>query len=87
MHAALVRPSQLSVRMENSQRLLKLPRPLLLPAGKGWVTVWATFAAMVLMIREVTDPDICLFGATTVLLLVGIIKPADAFAGKQISAR
>jgi hypothetical protein len=51
------------------------------PAENGWVTVWVTFFAMVLMIREATDPDICLFGATTVLLLCRITTPAQAFAG------
>jgi hypothetical protein len=49
--------------------------------------VWATFFAMVAMIREAADPDICLFGATAVLLVCGIIKPSEAFAGGCKAAR
>ncbi len=45
--------------------------------------MWATYFAMVAMVREVADPDICLFGATTILLLCRIITPQEAFAGER----
>jgi hypothetical protein len=35
------------------------------------------------MVREVADPDMCLFGATTILLLCRIITPQEAFAGER----
>lgn len=36
---------------------------------------------MVPMIRGVVDADVCLFAASTLLLLRGIIQARDAFAG------
>ncbi|KAG2455089.1 hypothetical protein HYH02_000909 [Chlamydomonas schloesseri] len=47
----------------------------------AWFTLWTTFAAVVPMIRGVVDADVCLFAASTLLLLRGIIEPRDAFAG------
>ncbi|GLC40696.1 Phosphoinositide phosphatase sac1 [Pleodorina starrii] len=48
---------------------------------EAWFTLWATFFSVVPMIRGAVDPDVCLFGGTTVLLLRGVILPRDAFAG------
>lgn len=50
-------------------------------SDKAWITIWAVYACMVLMVRGVTDPDICLFFATLILLIAEIITPRDAFAG------
>ncbi|GLI68061.1 hypothetical protein VaNZ11_012389 [Volvox africanus] len=47
----------------------------------AWLSLWVTFFTIVPIIRGVVDPDICLFGGTTILLLTGIIVPRDAFAG------
>ncbi|PNW84836.1 hypothetical protein CHLRE_03g160400v5 [Chlamydomonas reinhardtii] len=47
----------------------------------AWFTLWTTFAAVVPMIRGVVDADVCLFAASTLLLLRGIIQARDAFAG------
>lgn len=47
----------------------------------AWITMWIIFFSVVPMIRGVVDPDVCLFGATTLLLLRGIITPRDAFSG------
>ncbi|KAG2493219.1 hypothetical protein HYH03_008636 [Edaphochlamys debaryana] len=50
-------------------------------SADAWFTVWVVYACTVPMVRGCVDPDVCLFGGATVLLLRGIITPRDAFAG------
>jgi hypothetical protein len=39
------------------------------------------FVAFAAMVRDLADPDLCLFFTTTILLLKHIITPKEAFAG------
>ncbi|KXZ55569.1 hypothetical protein GPECTOR_2g1118 [Gonium pectorale] len=50
-------------------------------SDNAWFTMWVTYASVVPIVRGCVDPDVCLFGGATLLLLRGIIAPRDAFAG------
>ncbi|KAG2491903.1 hypothetical protein HYH03_009855 [Edaphochlamys debaryana] len=47
----------------------------------AWFSLWTLYVCSVPMVRGAVDPDVCLFGGATLLLLRGIITPRDAFAG------
>ncbi len=53
---------------------------------QGWVTLAVTLLTLVLLVRETYSPASIMLGATILLLVVGVITPAQAFAGFGNSA-
>lgn len=48
---------------------------------QAWFTLVVVFVTVVLLAREAIAPSVSVFGALVVLLVAGIITPAEAFAG------
>ena len=48
---------------------------------EGWTTVVVTVGIVVAMAFNVAAPDLLMLGALTLLLVLGIVGPADALAG------
>ncbi|MGH2456133.1 MAG: SLC13 family permease [Candidatus Limnocylindria bacterium] len=48
---------------------------------QGWVTLAVVIALVVVIARETIRPAVAILGATILLLLVGVIDPAQAFSG------
>jgi di/tricarboxylate transporter len=49
--------------------------------GDGWITVAVIVGMVVVMAANLAGPDMVLIAGVTILLLAGIIEPAEAFAG------
>ena len=49
--------------------------------GDGWITVGVIVGMVVVMAANLAGPDMVLIAAVTILLLAGIIDPAEAFTG------
>ncbi|MGB5813188.1 MAG: SLC13 family permease [Polyangiales bacterium] len=47
----------------------------------GWITIGVIVGMVVVMAANLAGPDLVLIGGVTVLLLLGILDPADAFIG------
>ncbi len=54
---------------------------LSLMGAEGWLTLGVVFLLFVALVRNIGPPDILVLGATTLLALLGIITPAEAFEG------
>ena len=53
---------------------------------EGWLTLVIVLATIVAMVRDLVAPAVAVLGATTILLLVGVIDSDEAFAGFSNSA-
>ena len=49
--------------------------------GDGWITIGVIVGMVVVMAANLAGPDLVLIGALTVLLLLGILEPTEAFIG------
>ena len=49
--------------------------------GDGWITIAVVVGMVVVMAANLAGPDMVLIAAVTILLLAGIIEPAEAFTG------
>jgi len=49
--------------------------------GDGWITIGVIVGMVVVMAANLAGPDLVLIGALTLLLLFGVLEPADAFIG------
>jgi di/tricarboxylate transporter len=49
--------------------------------GDGWITIAVIVGMVVVMAANLIGPDLVLIAGVTVLLLTGIIEPAEAFTG------
>ena len=49
--------------------------------GDGWITIGVIVGMVVVMAANLMGPDLALIGALIVLLLLGILEPAEAFIG------
>ena len=52
--------------------------------GDGWITIAVIVGMVVVMAANLAGPDMVLIAAVTILLLAGIIDPAEAFTGFRI---
>ncbi|MDH3200626.1 MAG: SLC13 family permease [Myxococcales bacterium] len=49
--------------------------------GDGWITIGVIVGMVVVMAANLAGPDLVLIGALTLLLLSGVLEPAEAFIG------